>query len=278
MCLVAVVIQSFGPIIVRKIDLGGIGTSFHRSWLGAAFTIGLLYLRGERLSWRALRLSVWGGITFGLNVATFFVAVKNTSIANAATIAALQPILLLLVVNRFFGERPGGRVWIFTLLSLGGVALVVQGSERAGTGRLSGDLLAFAAMVLFAAYYVASKHARTALTTLEYQASLLVVASVVLIPIALLSGERLRIETGDWPYLWLMVLVPGTGHLLINYAVQYVPLVVPSVLNLWVPVGATLAAWVLLGESLVLLQILGVSACVLSLGLLVWSTSRTAPG
>jgi hypothetical protein len=39
--------------------------------------------------------------------------------------------------------------------------------------------------------------------------------------------------------------------LLVNYALAHVPLVVPSVMNLFVPAGATLLAWLLVDERLV---------------------------
>jgi hypothetical protein len=34
----AVIVQSFGPVIVRKIELGGLAVGFNRCWMGALFT------------------------------------------------------------------------------------------------------------------------------------------------------------------------------------------------------------------------------------------------
>jgi drug/metabolite transporter (DMT)-like permease len=273
----AVVIQSFGPIIVRKMALGGLAVGFNRCWMGALFTVGLLYLKGERLSLRILKHSALGGVAFAFNIATFFVAVKRTSIANASVIAAMQPLFLMLIVNRVFGERPRTAHWIYSGVAMVGVVLVVRGSTNAKTGDPFGDFLSFIAMLLFCAYFLASKKARTTLTTFEYQTGLLIVASVVMLPLALLSGSTIRVHRGiDWFWLAMMVLLPGSGHLLINYALGHIPIVVPSVLNLFVPAGSTLLAWLLVDERLVAVQVAGIVVVVSALAVMIATTNPGA--
>lgn len=269
-------VQSFGPIIVRKAQLPGLVVGFHRCWMGALFTIALLYLKGERISWRIIRHATPGGVTFALNIATFFVAVKRTSVANASVIASMQPLFLMLIVNRVFGERPRAAHWVYSAAAMVGVVLVVRGSTNAKTGDWFGDFLAFIAMLLFCAYYLTSKRARATLTTFEYQTGLLIVATVVMLPIVLVSGDSLRVERGgDWFWLFMMVLLPGTGHLLVNYAFAHIPLVVPSVMNLFVPAGATLLAWLLVDERLVPVQVIGVVIVVSALAVMI---ATTRPG
>jgi drug/metabolite transporter (DMT)-like permease len=276
-CVVAVMVQSFGPVIVRKIELGGLAVGFNRCWMGALFTIGLLYLKGERLSWRIIKHSALGGLTFAVNVATFFVAVKHTSIANASVIAAMQPLFLMLIVNRVFGERPRPAHWVYSAAAMVGVVLVVRGSTSAKTGDPFGDFLSFIAMLLFCAYFLASKRARKTLTTFEYQAGLLVVATVVMLPIALVSGTSIRVHRGvDWFWLAMMVLLPGTGHLLTNYALAHIPLIVPAVLNLFVPAGSTMLAWLIVDERLVAVQVAGIVVVVSALAVMIATTNPEA--
>lgn len=271
---VAVMVQSFGPVIVRKIELAGLAVGFNRCWMGALFTIGLLYLKGERLSWRIIKESALGGLTFALNVATFFVAVKHTSIANASVIAAMQPLVLMLIVNRAFGERPRAAHWVFSAIAMVGVVLVVRGSTNAKTGDPFGDFLAFVAMLMFCAYFLASKRARRTMTTFEYQAGLLIVATIAMLPLALLSGASIRVHRGvDWFWLSMMVLLPGSGHLLTNYALAHIPLIVPAVLNLFVPAGSTLLAWLLVDERLVAVQVAGVVVVVGALAIMIATTN-----
>ena len=274
---VAVLVQSFGPVIVRKTEMPGLAVGFNRCWMGALFTIGLLYIKGERLSWRIIKESTLGGLTFALNIATFFVAVKRTSIANASVIAAMQPLCLMLIVNRLFGERPRPAHWVYSAAAMVGVVLVVRGSSNAKTGDLFGDVLAFVAMLLFVAYFLASKRARTTLTTFEYQAGLLIVATVAMLPMALLSGSSIRVHRGvDWFWLAMMVLLPGSGHLLTNYAMAHIPLIVPAVLNLFVPAGSTLLAWLVVDERLQAGQVAGVVVVVGSLAVMIATTNPGA--
>ena len=270
----AVLVQSCGPVIIRKTQLGGLGLGFNRCWMGALFTVGLLYLKGERMSWRILRHSALGGLTFALNIATFFVAVKRTSIANASVIAAMQPLCLMLIVNRLFGERPRAAHWVYSAVAMVGVVLVVRGSTNAKTGDPFGDFLAFLAMLLFCAYFLASKKARKTLSTFEYQTGLLIVSAVVMLPLALLSGSSIRVHRGiDWFWLSMMVLLPGSGHLLTNYALAYIPLIVPAVMNLFVPAGSTLLAWLVVDERLVAVQVAGVVVTVGALALMIATTN-----
>jgi drug/metabolite transporter (DMT)-like permease len=116
-------------------------------------------------------------LTFALNIATFFVAVKRTSIANASVIAAMQPLFLMLIVNRVFGERPRRRTGSISAIAMVGVVLVVRGSTNAKTGDPFGTSV-FVAMLLFCAYFPRVEAARTDVTTFEYQAGLLIVATV----------------------------------------------------------------------------------------------------
>lgn len=272
--MLAVLIQSFGPIIVRKMSLGGLSTGFNRCWLGALFTAALMFLKGGRLNATVMRYSLVGGVVFGLNIATFFQSVRETSVANASIIAGLQPVVLLLVVNRLFGEKPTRSVWIYTAVAIAGVALALKTASGQQATSLKGDLLAFIAMLLFAAYYVASKYARRHLTTLEYQTGVLIYSTVILLPIALLSGQKMAVtENRDWIFLGLMVIGPGTGHLLVNYSVQHIPLFIPGVLNLWVPIGSTLAAWWVLDQHVNGWQMLGIAICVAALAGMVWNNS-----
>jgi len=230
--VVAVTAWGIGPVLVKYIDLSGGEVSFHRLWLGAVVAATALYATGGRLTRDLLRVSAPGGIAFGTNVVLFFVAVKRTSVANATVIAALQPALLLLVASRRFGERVRlADVW-WTAAAIGGVVLVMEGSAGANSGDAFGDVLAVGALLLWAWYFVASKQAREVYGALQYQAGMAVVAAVVACPLAALAADRVSMPSGDsWGWLVFLVLVPGGGHLLMNYAHAHVPLTVTSILR-----------------------------------------------
>ena len=98
-----------------------------------------------------------------------------------------------------------------------------------------------------------------------------------MLPLALLSGSSIRVHRGiDWFWLAMMVLLPGSGHLLINYALGHIPIVVPSVLNLFVPAGSTLLAWLLVDERLVAVQVAGIVVVVSALAVMIATTNPGA--
>jgi drug/metabolite transporter (DMT)-like permease len=76
--------------------------------------------------------------------------------------------------------------------------------------------------------------------------------------IVLVSGQSLRrVEAGDWLWICLLAVVPGSAHLLMNWAHRYVDASISSVIGASNPVVAAGAAVVILGQSLTLIQVLG---------------------
>lgn len=268
--VLSIVFQGFGPIFVRKAAMSGIAFAFHRMWMAALLYSVLSFASGRPITRRALWVSAPGGLFFAFNIAIFFVSVQRTSVANATVIGALQPAVLMLVGARMFGERTSGREVLWTAVSFVGAAVVVFGSSSAETGDLYGDFLAFVAMLDFAGYFAASKRARETLGALEYQSALSLVACVALVPVVALADTDLSApRPASWVWIAGMVALPGTGHLMTNYAHAYVRLSVMSVLTLLAPGISAIAAWVLLDERLVLIQVMGMVITVAALAIMV---------
>jgi drug/metabolite transporter (DMT)-like permease len=272
----SVAIQTVGPVFVRKSGWNGVVFAFQRLWIAALLYTVISVLRGARPTLRTLRVSAPGGLWFAFNVCTFFVAVNNTTIANASVIGALQPIALMVVSYRLFGERVRpGDLWL-TLVAIAGVALVVfSHGPSPGGGRL-GDLSAFVSMLGYAAYYVASKQARASLTTLEYQTALTIVAAVAVGVAVLVSRQDLSApEPSAWFWAVMMVALPGTGHVLTNFAHAHVRISVLGAITLLSPVGAVIVAWLVFDESLNGTQILGMAVVLAALAAIVAASART---
>lgn len=273
--VLAVAMQCVGPIFVRRSGFHGVVFAFHRMWIAALIYTAISVLRRTPPTWRALRVAAPGGLWFAFNVATFFLAIGNTSVANATVIGALQPVALMFISRRLFGERIRHADLVCTAIAIGGVALVVFARGGDGTGDRFGDLCAFASMLGYAAYYIASKKARATLGTLEYQTALTIVAAVALGVAAALWGEPLAAPRAtSWLWALAMVALPGTGHLLTNFAHAHVRLGVLGILTLLSPVGSTFMAWLVLDESLHGLQVLGMAVVVASLAAIVAASAR----
>jgi len=266
----AVAFMAVGPSIVKKIEMAEMAFVFWRLSAAAAFYALVLVLVGNRLRWEDLRRSMVGGLLFAVNLVFFILSMRRTSAVNAVVIASMQPVLLLAVGHRLFGERPHRSVYIGAVVAFGGVVVAMAGSGANEVATWSGDLLAVATTVLFAAYYVVSKQARAELDSTTYQLSLTVVAAVAMLPIALIAEGGLAVPSGEnWVLVAAMAVLPGTGHLLTNFAHGHVTLTQMSLIQLLFTAVAPLYAWWLVGERVVGQQAVGMAVVMTALAFVV---------
>jgi drug/metabolite transporter (DMT)-like permease len=273
----AVVIWGSASVLVKSVDgIGGVGISFYRLAFGTLLLGTVFVARGGRFSWRMLAACAAGGVAFGLDILLFFTALRETSIANATVIGALQPILLLPIGIRYFGEAVERRVVLWSLVAVGGTAVVVLGGAGLPQWTPRGDLLALGALFTWTAYFVASKSARAGLGAIEYFTGLTVVAFVIVAPFTFLTGADVSPQDGsDWAALLAVTVFSGAfGHVLLNWSHAHVPLQVMSLLTLLVPVVATVGAVLFLDEAVDGLQWLGMAVVIAALAEVVRRTPR----
>lgn len=228
----------------------------YRLVIAAGYLAAMLAVTRRRIHLRDLALVAVGGVLLCADMACFFVAIEQTRIADASVIGALQPALVLLVAGPLFGERLEFADLTWTALAIAGVGAVVVGGGLPSGTNLSGDLLAVASVVAWSGYFVVSKRARRTTGPIEYTFGVTVVAAVVLVPVLFLSGESVAVpHAGDWLWIVLLAVVPGTGHLLINWAHKSVDVSVSSVIGASNPIFAAGGAWIILGQGLDALQV-----------------------
>jgi drug/metabolite transporter (DMT)-like permease len=267
-------------VLIKQVeDLDGLGLACYRIWMGAVLVSIAFVASGGRITRRLLRLSLLGGLTFGADIVLFFSAVRETSVANATVIGALQPILVLLVAARLFGETPRVVELVWGAVAIGGAALVVLGGDGGGANSLTGDLLAVGALVAWTGYFVFSKTARVALTAFEYLTGMAIVAAVAVVPIPLLfPGTLGTTDASGWLTIVYITVINGLlGHFLMSWAHGHVTLLTLSLLTLGIPVCSAAAAALWIDEPLTLLQIGGMIVVLAALGLVSASAARRSP-
>jgi drug/metabolite transporter (DMT)-like permease len=261
----------------------GLGISFHRLWLGALGVTLVFVARGGRITRSLLRTCLPGGAAFALDIVLFFTAVQETTVTNATIIGALQPVLVMAVAPRLFGEHAPFADVLLSFIAIGGCVVVVAGGRSGGDASLRGDLLAVGALFAWTWYFIASKRARQGLSSLEYLTGLSIVALLLTIPVALIGRGELGSPTAKgWTIIVLIALINGAvGHMLMNWAHAHVPLVVTSTFTLAIPVFAAAAAAVFVDEPVTAIQCVGMAIVILSLAVVVRHQSRpvvdTAP-
>ncbi len=274
----AVTMWGLGNVLVASIPLNGLTIGVYRLALGTLLYLAFLYARGGRLSARSFRYGVAGGIAFGLDIATFFLAVRNTTVSIAVTVSALQPVVIAGFAAVTFGERIRPRHIIGTVLAVPAVGVVAfAGSDSAGQS-LFGNVMAVAALFCWAAYFIASKKAREKLPTMEYMTVMNMVGFFTVLAIAVPVGA-LWSDSGEMSWrtaalIVAVVAVPGTGHILMNWSHAHTTLMLTSLATLTMPVVSTLGAWVFLDQSVTAAQMSGIAVVLAVLAYVVVGDSR----
>ena len=256
-----VVLWGMGPPLTKLITAPSLSVVFVRLWVAVPLMTGLQLASGSRPSWPSLRASLLGGAAFAVNMVTFFFAIHRSSIATFTVISALQPGLVMLGASRLFGERVTRWGVAWTVVAIGGAGIAVLGAgaevHTSGLGILF-SLLSLGAMTV---YFFAAKRARVTMGASDYMAGVMLWSAIFVTPIAILGGGLSGIGalgTADLWWLLVVLIGPGmAGHLLISWAVRFVPVSLSSMTMLGTTVIAIVAAWPIHHEPVTLVQALG---------------------
>ncbi len=257
----AIVLWSIGTVIIAYFDMPGIQAAFWRLTLGGVAYPVVLYVSGRRLSWRQFRLAAPAAVLFAVQLGVAFTAIKATSVANMTTIAALLPAVLMVISAIRYREPIGMKTVLMGGIALVGVLVIIRGAPGGdGSSSLRGDLLAVLGMLLFATYFVVVKEVRQHLDTFSLQTLTMPIGAAVLYPMAAIEADQLfppLPSFSDWIWVALILLIPGSGHFLMNWAHLHVSLTVSGILTLGIPVLSAIGAWLVLDQSMGAIQIGG---------------------
>ena len=277
--ITAVAAWGIGPIFNKAMTVDTPAIVFYRMLIGAPMMIVVAYRTGGALTRDLMRKTALPGVLFGLSFLSGFASVKMTSIANATLITTVQPILVLFVAPKLFGERIRARQLMYSAFSMSGVLLVVLAAASTSGAKLSGDLMALLNVVIWTVYFILSKKRRVAgIHSWSYLAAVFLWASFFILPFGVVASNDLgAMESLDWVYVVAMAIGPGlVGHGLMTWAQSHVDVTLASLLGLMSPVISTVAAWFVFGESLTPWQIVGAAVVLSFLALLVGEQKSSA--
>ena len=277
--IIAVVVWGLGNALIKGLGINGLALSFYRLGFGALFYAVILYARGGRLTRDSFKFGWKGGVAFGTDIALFFVALQLTTVAIAVTVNALQPIVIVGFAAVLFGEKVRRYHLVWTVVAIAGVAAVAFGASGAEGSNVWGIVISFASLLTWAWYFIASKQARRSLDTLEYMTVMLTVAFVAVAPVSILTGS-LTAADGQLTWkgfagVWLIILLPGSGHVLINWAHEHATLLFLSLATLATPVISAGAAAIFLGEDVNAVQWIGMGVVLVALAAVIVTDART---
>ena len=270
--ITAVFAWGIGPIFNKTMTVDPSAIVFYRILIGAPLMTAMAYLNGGSLSIDLMKRTALPGVLFALSMITGFASVKMTSIANATLITTIQPVLVLFVAPKMFGERLRPRQILYSACALAGVLVVVLAAASTSGAHLSGDLLSVANVTIWTSYFVLSKKRRLAgVHSWSFLSAVFIWSAVVVLPYGFMFSNDLGDMTnGDWGRIVAMAVGPGVvGHGLMTWAQSHVDVTLASLLGLMSPVISTALAWAILDQSLTLWQSGGAVVVLVSLAFLV---------
>lgn len=219
--------------------------------------------------WRSALLGV---LNIGVFFALLFVAAYRLPGGVAATIGAVQPLLVAVFASRWIGERLTRSKLVAGITGLTGVGLLVLQAEA----RLDalGVVAALGGAVAMACGVVLTKKWGRPDTLLAATSWQLIAGGLFLLPMAFLVEGPLPAALtlpNIAGYLYLGVIGTAVAYTLWFRGVHLLPASTTAMLGLLSPLVATLAGWALLSQTLSPGQVIGAA---IILGTLVMTNLR----
>jgi drug/metabolite transporter (DMT)-like permease len=273
--LIGSAIVCFTGVVMRFTDVGPLTSAAWRMTLALPVLGAWSALAGPSSAHQQARpsrktvllLVVVAGAAFTGDVGAFHFALASTSIANAAFIANMAPILTVLGGWFLFGERPRRAIWAALGLSLVGSWVMAGFASPAHLS--AGDLFALAAAAFYAVYALAIKRLRDGL---DGPASTLLSAAVaaILLWLAVAALERpiLPQSAVGWgAVIFLGVASHALGQGLTSVALGRLPIAPIALVFLAQPVVAALLGYLIVGEAMNTHQLVGGALILVALAL-----------
>jgi drug/metabolite transporter (DMT)-like permease len=182
--------------------------------------------------------------------------VRYTNSAFSGVMIALIPIVTLILATIFLRERPSGLQWVFSLLSIAGVAAITLMAGGGGEVKAVGVAYLVLAVLSGSAYAVISRAISDDFTVYERSMVMQLMGAVFYTAAAFienrgdLGGLIAPLSSGSFVFgmLYLSLGASAAGYMLYNYAITNAPIAnVASLCNL-TTVLSVVAGVVIFGE------------------------------
>ena len=187
-----------------------------------------------------------------LNQVFFILGMNRTSVAHAALIIGLTPVIVLSVAAAIGLESLSAGRLVGMLTALGGVALLQTGAGKSSGATLAGDAWILLGAVTFAIFTVAGKKAAHSFSSITLNTFAYVSAGIALLPMTLwqLSDFPLaNVSAVTWLSVLYMALIASVLCYLIYYhALTWIPASRVAAFSYVQPLLATGLAIATLGE------------------------------
>ena len=255
----------FAAVFMRLSPVDPSAAAFWRVAISAPVFLMLALLTHKRrqqissLTPRQLKLILYVGIWFAVDLFFWHWAVARTTVANATLLANLASVFAVVAGYFLYGERVSKRFLTGLMLALAGAAALVSQNLAFSPDYLFGDFLGLITSFALTGYMVAAAHARGSVPTPILMAGSATVSALILLPVGLLAaGPFVPTTLEGWlPLLGLALVTHVTGQGLIIYGLAHISAAAGSIGLLVQPVIAAILGWAIFNEALGALHLLG---------------------
>lgn len=271
--LVAVSFLALGGIFVRLSILPPVSTGFYRMLIALPVLYPLAISKVRKLSQKTVRKILLAGAFLGADLVIYNISFSYTSVANTTLLANLVIFTVVPVSFFIFKEKIPAKFLLSTLVTIGGVVILLSGKANPTGLSFLGDAMAIVASLFYAGYILMVYRLRDNVDVLSIMLLSSIGAGAVLL-VAMLALEGVHIPmslSALYPLLGLALLSQVCGQGLLSYALGKVTASLSSILVLTQPVIAALYAFALFHEALTLMEISGI--LIISFGIYLAKTS-----
>lgn len=270
--VLAVMAGSTSGIFGSVIEAPSMAIGFWRLTMGLPFfAIPVLLKQRDTFKTITKKEYIWtfvAGIFLFGHFFTWFNAVKMTNIASAVVLAALHPLVVLLITIFVFKRKVGTRPVMGIILALlGGTLIAGFDYRQLSTGNFKGDILAFLAAVFMGLYFTIGNEVRKKVPGPTYVFMVFASCWVCFCIGMIATGTPVFGYSGmDYIYLIGLTLVCQIGaHAVFNLCFGYVDSLYVSTWESGESVFAIIMSVVLLGQIPTSWELLGAAVTVIGL-------------
>lgn len=243
-----------GKITLRHLDpFTLVGFRFP---VAAVVALSIYFSRPKRLHLR--RRDLWTFVYLGffgilINQGCFTIGLNFTTPEHSVIVVALGPLIVLLFAWVLKLENLTAGKALGMLISLGGLLLLETGHGTAAhSPTLLGDLITLCGVIGFSAYTVLGKRVASNYDPIAMTAFNIVVAAILVSPLAVHQALRLdwaKVGWAGWTgMLYMAALSSTTAYMMFYWILRYMEASRVVVLNYCQPVLVVLLSMPILGE------------------------------
>lgn len=256
-----IVFISIFPVLIKMSLTPPIVSAFYRMAIALFVLLPYVLLSGKlkKYSPRLTLLSLICGVTFGLDVGVWNVAIQGSTATQATLLTNLSPIWVGIGAYFFLKDKPTRNFWIGAAIAIFGMVLLVGIKTFLDLDFNAAFGFAILSGLLYAVYMLLSKKILNEVDVWNFMTLTLVASTITLALLGIFTGESF----GGYSQLgWITLIIQGlvcqlAAWLLISYATKHMRATRVSVSLLGQGILAAIFASIFIQEAISLQMVIG---------------------